>query len=122
VGEKYTRFGISYQFNDLQSIADLKRYLAEVVAPEIPERSNVIIHGHSNVVEDMYFDVKRFLAEANDAGAVLRDALEKAGKTNVRFSVYGLGDDQVIEPFRKPDEIERHYYRTLIVDVVPQQK
>lgn len=122
VGKKYTRFGISYEFNSLQSINSLKRYLTNVVAPEIPENANVIIHGHSNTVEDLYFDLKRFLVKANDARDIIRDALVKAGKTNVQFEVYGLGEDQVVEPFRKASPEKKHYYRTLIIDVVPPGK
>lgn len=122
VGKKYTRFAISYEFNGLQSISDFKRYLTNVVAPEIPENANVVIHGHANTVEDQYFDLKRFLAQANDARDIIREALVKAGKTNVQFEVYGLGQDQVVEPFRKSGTEKKHYYRTLIVDVVPPAK
>lgn len=120
VGKKYTRFGISYEFNSLQSINDLKRYLTDVVVPEIPENAKVVIHGHSNNVEDVYFDLKRFLSKENDARDIMRDALVKAGKTNVQFEVYGLGDDQIVEPFMKTRPEKRNYYRTLIIDVVPQ--
>lgn len=117
-GKKYTRFGISYEFNNLQSLNDLKRYLTEVVAPEIPENANVVIHGHSNSVDDVYFDLKRYLSAANDARDILQNALVKAGRNNVQFEVYGLGDDQIVEPFRKQGADRQHYYRTLVIDVV----
>lgn len=122
VGEKFTRFGISYEYNNLQSISDLNNYLAKVVAPEIPENAKVIIHGHSNRMEEKYFDLKSYLTVANDAHDMLQNALVKAGKTGVQFEVYGLGEDQIVEPFRKVAPTNRQYFRTLIIDVVPASK
>jgi hypothetical protein len=45
--------------------------------------------------------------------------LSKAGRSGVKFSVYGLGEDQFLSPFDNNLPEERFYNRTVIIDILP---
>jgi len=58
------------------------------------------------------------LARANDVLGILQNSLKKAGRNDVRFEVYGFGEDQKLSPFDNRFPEERFYNRTVIIDVI----
>ena len=45
--------------------------------------------------------------------------LAMAGRTDVRFEVYGSGEDPISSPFENKFPEERFYNRTVIIDIIP---
>jgi len=59
------------------------------------------------------------LERANDALDLLKTAINRAGKTGVKYELYGFGEDNKTAPFDNSLPEERFYNRTVIIDVIP---
>ncbi len=59
------------------------------------------------------------MARANEVRGILENALTKAGRTDVKFEVYGFGEDLDLAPFGNGTPEERFYNRTVIIDIIP---
>jgi len=117
--EQGMRFSLVYEFGKSDAINIYDRYLAEIVTPKIPENGTVIIHGHTDIIGDEAFNSDLSLARANEAKSVIKNALTKAGRSDVKFEVYGFGEDESLSPFVNDTPEERFYNRTVIIDVIP---
>jgi hypothetical protein len=116
----YTRrFSISYEYNHSKAIQIYDSYLTDVITSAIPVSGRVAIHGHSENIDISNYDLKLFLARANDAKRIIENALAKAGRTDVQIDVYGLGNNPVVAPFGNADHPERLHNRTIFIDIVP---
>jgi hypothetical protein len=51
----------------------------------------------------------------------MANGLSKAGRSDVKFEVYGFGEDQNLSPFANKYPEERFYNRTVIIDIIPQK-
>ena len=116
------RFSIIFEFNDSQSITLYEKYLTEVVTPKIPNKATVIIHGHTDVIGDADHNQELSLARANEVSGILKNALSKAGKNDVKFEIYGFGEDESLAPFENKYPEERSYNRSVIIDIIPAKK
>jgi len=116
--DKILRFKVLYEYNNSKAINIFTRYLTDVITPNIPQAGKVIIHGHTENVGGREYSPELFLSRANDTRSILENALAKAGRTDVKFEVYGLGKDQVIAPFRKTNQPDNISNRTIIIDVI----
>jgi outer membrane protein OmpA-like peptidoglycan-associated protein len=119
--QKLTRFSIIYEFNESKAISMYDKYLAEVVVPKIPSGGTVIIHGYTDIIGEPEYNQTLSLARANDVRNTLANELTKAGKSDVKFEVYGFGEDQSLSPFDNKYPEERFYNRTVIIDIMPQK-
>ncbi|MGA1977057.1 MAG: OmpA family protein [Bacteroidales bacterium] len=117
--EEGMRYSIIFEFNDSKAIPVYEKYLTEIVTPKIPKDGTVIIHGHTDIIGDEAHNMELSLARANEVRGIIENALSKAGRTDVKFEVYGFGEDQSLAPFGNKFPEERFYNRTVIIDIVP---
>ena len=117
--EEMMRFSIIYEFNNSKAIKMYEKYLTEIVTPKIPVNGNVIIHGHTDIIGGEENNLKLSLARANDAREIIEKALSTNGRTDVKFEVFGYGEDQNIAPFGNKTPEERSYNRSVIIDIIP---
>jgi hypothetical protein len=119
--EEGIRYSVIYEFNESKSIEMYKKYLTEVVTPKIPLNATVIVHGHTDIIGDEAHNQALSLARANDVKGILEKSLAKTNRTDVKFEVYGFGEDQALAPFDNKYPEERFYNRTVIIDIVPKK-
>jgi outer membrane protein OmpA-like peptidoglycan-associated protein len=112
------RFSIIYEFNESKSIAIYDKYLTEIVTPKIPKNSTVIITGHTDVIGEVDYNKNLSLARANDVKSILEKSLAAAGRTDVKFKIYGEGENEKAAPFENKYPEERFYNRTVIIDII----
>jgi len=113
------RFSVIFEFDDSKSIDIYVKFLTDFVTPKIPEGSWVIIHGHTDIIGEEGHNQKLSEARANDVTKILKYALARAGKKDVKLEVSGFGEDENISPFENKFPEERFYNRTVIIDVIP---
>jgi len=119
VNDEVMRFSIIFEFDESKAITLYDRYLTDVVMPKIPVNGTVVIHGYTDIIGDPEYNLKLSLARANDVRATLETGLAKAGRTDVKFEVYGFGADEKLSPFENKFPEERFYNRTVIIDIIP---
>jgi outer membrane protein OmpA-like peptidoglycan-associated protein len=119
IREEGMRYSVIFEFNVSKSIEIYQRYLTDIVTPKIPMNATVILHGHTDIIGDRAENVTLSLARANDVKGILENALAKAGRKDVKFEVYGFGEDEVLAPFENKFPEERFYNRTVIIDIIP---
>ena len=117
--EEGMRYSVIFEFNDSQAIPLYEKYLTEIVTPKIPVGGSVIIHGHTDIIGDEAHNLELSLDRANEVRGILENALTKAGRTDVKFEVYGFGEDLDLAPFGNKFPEERFYNRTVIIDIIP---
>jgi outer membrane protein OmpA-like peptidoglycan-associated protein len=117
--EEVMRFSVIYEFDESKAITIYERYLTDVVLPKIPVGGTVIIQGYTDVIGDEDHNQKLAVARANDVRAILENGLKRAGRTDVKFEVFGLGEDEKLSPFENKFPEERFYNRTVIIDIMP---
>jgi outer membrane protein OmpA-like peptidoglycan-associated protein len=117
--EEGMRFSIIFEFNESKAIAIYDKYLTDIVTPKIPKNGTVIIHGHTDIIGDEANNLELSLARANEVKGIIENALSKAGRTDVKFEVYGFGEDQLSSPFDNGTPEERFYNRNVIIDIIP---
>jgi outer membrane protein OmpA-like peptidoglycan-associated protein len=117
--EEGMRYSVIFEFNKSEAIAVYEKYLTDIVTPKIPKNATVILHGHTDIIGDKDENVVLSLARANDVKAILESALSKAGRSDVKFDVYGFGEDESLAPFENKFPEERFYNRTVIIDIIP---
>lgn len=111
------RYSVIFEFNKSETIKIYEKYLTDVVAPKIPVNGTVLIHGHTDVIGDEAHNLELSKARANDVKSILEAALNKSGRTDVKFETVGFGEDQNQTPFNNNYPEERFYNRTVIIDI-----
>jgi outer membrane protein OmpA-like peptidoglycan-associated protein len=117
--EEAMRYSIIFEINESQAITIYEKYLTDIVTPKIPKNGTVIIHGHTDIIGDEVHNMELSLARANEVSGIIKSALSKSGRTDVKFEVYGFGEDQSLAPFANNFAEERFYNRTVIIDIIP---
>jgi outer membrane protein OmpA-like peptidoglycan-associated protein len=117
--EEGMRFSVIFEFNQSDAIALYEKYLTDIVTPKIPKDGTVVIHGHTDIIGDEATNMTLSLDRANEVRGIIESALSKAGRTDVKFEVYGFGEDQNLAPFENKYPEERFYNRTVIIDLIP---
>jgi len=117
--EEGMRFSILYEFNKSKSIEMYQKYLTEIVVPKIPINGLVIIHGHSDIIGDSVYNRRLSLERANDVKMIMQNALKVANRNDVRFEIFGFGNDKDTMPFPNDHPEGRFYNRTVIIDIIP---
>ena len=117
--EQGMRYSVIYEFNESKAINIYEKYLAEIVTPKIPKGATVIIHGYTDIIGDVTYNQKLSLARANDVKSIISNSLSRAGRSDVKFEVYGFGEDEQLAPFDNKYPEERFYNRTVIIDIIP---
>lgn len=117
--EEGTRYSIIYEFDESKAIRMYEKYLTDIVTPKITVGGTVIIHGHTDTIGEEQHNQDLSLARANDVKTIIESALSKAGRSDVKFEIRGLGEDESTSPFENKYPEERFYNRTVIIDIVP---
>jgi len=117
--EEMMRFSVIYEFNNSKAIDIYEKYLTEIVIPKIPINAKVILHGHTDIIGEEAHNLKLSLDRANDVKSILEKGLAKAGRNDVKFEVFGFGEDLNMAPFDNKYPEERFYNRTVVIDIVP---
>lgn len=119
--EEGLRYSLIFEFGESDAITVYDQYLREVVAPSIPKNGTVIIHGHTDIIGAEANNLDLSMARANEVKSILKTALTKANRSDVKFDVYGFGEDEILSPFVNTTPEERFYNRTVIIDIIPQK-
>jgi hypothetical protein len=120
--EEGMRYSVIFEINESHAIGIYDKYLTDIVTPKIPADGTVIIHGHTDIVGDAAHNQVLSLARANEVKGIIESALTKAGRHDVKFEVYGFGEDEVQAPFYNKYAEERFYNRTVIIDIIPAKR
>lgn len=115
--EEGMRYSILFEFDESKAIGMYDNYLEEVVAPKIPKDGIVLIHGHTDTIGNINYNLKLSKSRANDVKNTLEKALQKLGRTDVKFEITGFGEDSNYAPFKNEYPEERFYNRTVIIDI-----
>ena len=117
--EEATRFSVIYEFNSAKTINMYGKYINDVVVPKIPMNGTVVIHGHADITGSEVHNQNLSLARANDVKSIMQNSLKKANRNDVKFEVYGYGEDVSKAPFGNKYPEQRYYNRTVIIDIMP---
>jgi outer membrane protein OmpA-like peptidoglycan-associated protein len=117
--EEMMRFSIIYEFNSADAIGVYEKYLTDVVIPKIPKDAKVVIHGHTDIIGESAYNQKLSDERASDVKKILDKGLAAAGRSDVKFEVYGFGEDLGMAPFDNVHPEERFYNRTVVIDIIP---
>jgi Outer membrane protein and related peptidoglycan-associated (lipo)proteins len=117
--EEGMRYSVVFEFNQSEAIALYEKYLTDIVTPNIPKDGTVVIHGHTDIIGNEVTNMTLSLARAKEVKGIIERALSKAGRSDVKFEVYGFGADQNLAPFGNKFPEERFYNRTVIIDIIP---
>ena len=120
--EEMLRFSIIFEFDDSRAITIYDKFLTEIVTPKILKGGTVIIHGHTDIIGEEAHNQKLSLARADEVRGIIEKALSNAGISDVKFEVYGFGEDESLAPFENNFVEERFYNRTVIIDIIPPKK
>lgn len=121
VNEEGMRFSVIFEFNESKALKMYKKYLTDIVTPKIPKNGTVIIHGHTDIIGDEANNLRLSQARANEVKSIIEDALAKLKRTDVKFEVYGFGEDDKLSPFENTLPEERFYNRTVVIDIIPKK-
>jgi outer membrane protein OmpA-like peptidoglycan-associated protein len=119
--EEGMRYNIIFEFNESKAIAIYEKYLTEVVAPKIPTGGKVIIQGHTDIVGGEAHNLTLSMDRATEVKSIIQRALSNVGRSDVKFEVYGFGEDTILAPFENNLPEERFYNRTVIIDIIPKK-
>lgn len=111
------RFSILFEFDESKAIGMYDNYLIEVVAPKIPKDGIVLIHGHTDTIGNVNYNLNLSKSRANEVKNTLEKALQQLGRTDVKFEITGFGEDSNYAPFQNEFPEERFYNRTVIIDI-----
>lgn len=111
------RYSILFNFDKSKTILSYKNFLTDVVAPLVPDNGTVIIHGHTDNVGDVNYNIQLSQQRAEVVKDILQSAL--SAKSNIKYEVYGFGADANAAPFENVLPEDRFYNRTVIIDILP---
>ncbi|MDP4267276.1 MAG: OmpA family protein [Bacteroidota bacterium] len=120
--ENGLRFSILFEFDKSKTTATYEKFLTDIVTPLITNNSKVVIHGHTDIVGDEDYNLNLSKERAQEAQRILQNALANTGRNEVKFETYGYGEDVNAAPFDNKLPEERFYNRTVIIDVIPENK
>jgi len=113
-----TRYSILFEYDESKTVQTYDQFLRQQVAPQIPNNSTVVIHGHTDRIglEDYNFELST--KRAAEAVNILKDEMNKAGRS-VTFDSYGFGENEERSPFQNVTPEGRYYNRTVLIEIIP---
>lgn len=112
------RFSILYEFDQAKSIATYEQFLTKVVGPYLTDRSQVSIHGHTDIIGEEAYNQKLSEERAQGAQKILETYLKGFPGRKVTFESVGYGEQEIFAPFDNNLPEERFYNRCVIIDIV----
>jgi outer membrane protein OmpA-like peptidoglycan-associated protein len=118
--EQGMRYSVIFEFDEAKVIPIYVKYLTDIVTPKIPKGARVIVHGYTDIIGEAAYNQKLSMARAVDVKNILAAGLAKTGRNDVKFEVYGFGEDEGLAPFDNKYPEERFYNRTVLIDIIPE--
>lgn len=113
------RFTVIYEFNESKSISIYEKYLSKIVTPKIPRGATVKIQGYTDVIGEEAYNQKLSLARANDVKSIIEKSLAQLDRNDVKFEIFGYGENPNHSLFENKFPEERFYNRTVVIDIIP---
>ena len=113
------RYSILFDFDKSKSINSYEDFLTNIVAPLIEDNSTVIIHGYTDIIGGVKYNLNLSRERAFGVEDILKRATIIDYKKGVQFETYGFGEDLRMSPFENGNPEERFYNRTVIIDIIP---
>jgi outer membrane protein OmpA-like peptidoglycan-associated protein len=115
------RFSILFDFDKSKSIASYEEFLQNVITPLIQDNNTVIIHGHTDIIGGVKYNLNLSRERAVGVEQIIKRSLTLQNKKGVQFETYGFGEDLTMSPFENGTPEERFYNRTVIIDIISNQ-
>lgn len=112
------RFSILFEFDESRTVQTYEQFLRAEVAPRIPDRATVVVHGHTDKVGLDDYNIELSNRRSQETQRVLQDELKKMGRT-ATFDAYGFGETEMRAPFGNENPEGRYYNRTVMIEVIP---
>lgn len=112
------RYSVIFEYDVSKTSASTDAYLTEVLASKIPKGATVVIHGFTDIIGDSAYNRNLSIARANDVKKTLQAALAKLGRTDVKFEIFGYGEDPDFNKFNNKYPEERFYNRSVSIDIL----
>ncbi len=61
------------------------------------------------------------MARANDVMNIIKNGMTRAGRNDVKFEVYGFGEDTKLSQFENNYAEQRFYNRSVVIDILPKK-
>lgn len=113
------KFSVIFEFDDSKTISMYEKFLTNTVTPKIPRGGTVYIRGYTDIIGDEKNNQKLSEARANSVKSIIEKSLKKAGRNDVKFEVYGFGEDPNLSRFGNKFPEQRFYNRMVIIDIIP---
>lgn len=114
------RYSILFEYDESKTVELYEQFLRRVVAPSLPENSMVYVHGHTDLIGDYDYNADLSMRRAETTMLILEDEIGKLNR-DVTVDVYGFGENPDEMPFENESPEERHYNRTVVIDVFRMQ-
>lgn len=114
------RYRILFDFDQSKTVAMYETFLTDVVSPLIPDSSNVIIHGYTDIIGEEAYNENLSNERVQDARGIIQRAISKLGKRAVTFETFGFGEDPQYSAFDNYFPEQRFYNRSVVIDIVPE--
>jgi outer membrane protein OmpA-like peptidoglycan-associated protein len=111
------RYSILFEYDESKTVEQYERFLRQTVAPALPKNALVYVHGHTDMIGDYDYNADLSLRRAETTATILEDEVRKNNREDVLFDTYGFGEDIDEAPFENESPEERHYNRTVVIDV-----
>jgi outer membrane protein OmpA-like peptidoglycan-associated protein len=115
------RFSVLFGFGQSETVARYEKFLTDVVTPLIPDSSNVVIRGHTDIVGTEAYNDSLSAQRVEDVQNIIEGAISNTSKHGIIFGTFGFGEDLQYAPFDNYFPEERFYNRTVIIDIVPEK-
>lgn len=113
------RFSVIYDFDESKATSLYDKYLTEVVVPKISNGGKVIIHGFTDEIGEVDYNMALSKDRAENVMSIIQKGLAKAGIKDVKFEAFGFGEDPNQAQFNNSSPEGRSYNRTVVIDVLP---
>jgi outer membrane protein OmpA-like peptidoglycan-associated protein len=113
------RFRILFDFDVSSTVASYEKFITEVVTPLVPDTSNVIIHGYTDIVGEEDYNDTLSSQRVQDVRAIMERAILVSGKRGITFETFGFGENLRYAQFDNYFPEGRFYNRSVIIDIVP---
>lgn len=113
------RFSILFDFDKSKTISSYEKFLADVVAPLIPDSSTVAIQGYTDIIGDEEYNDSLSTQRVQDAKSILERALANSHQHDITLQTFSFGEDSRYSLFDNYFPEQRFYNRTVVIDITP---
>ncbi|HWY13196.1 MAG TPA: OmpA family protein, partial [Bacteroidia bacterium] len=119
--EEGIRYSVLFDFNKSKVTSTYEKYLTDIVTRKIPNGGTVIIRGYADIIGEEVSNQNLSTSRANDVKAIIEKSLAGANRSDVKFEVYGLGENEKVAQFENKFPEQRFYNRSAVIDIIPKK-